>query len=298
MPGVQLPFGMVDETEAQGASPGEVDEEDWVDDDLEEDDDLGLDPPQHATLQGFGFTQLPVISGIQNVSSEPQQLENVSTHDPIADIQPSLPPGRRRIYEDNIGDLPLSANFPPITLPFSILQTSETDIIFRSSALHPTATILRHPLAQSLPPSLHSLSHFDRLNMSAQIPELGLVFIASQVGRVALLTLTRMRDTKHSAFRLDCILPTKDQEARGERPGVPLLGMAVGPIQGREMMAESSGDGGSPDGRGREAWRAIDGSRRYRLMLTYYDHSVLSYELGRGSRKGPSGQAADELLVF
>ena len=291
-----LPFGMVYETELQAGFPEDSDDDDWVDGEVEENDDLGMDLPQYSSLQAFDSNLLPGTASINSIYNGPPQ-ESVSAIETTIEMQTSPPAGRRRTAEGNTGDLSLNASYPPISLPFSIIQTSASDIIFRSSAL-PTSILLRHPLRQNIPPSLHSLIHFDRLNMITQVPELGLVLVASQIGRVALLTLTRMRGTKHLAFRLDCILPSKGQEARGERPMVPLLGMAVGPIQGRECKVESGSNGGSPDRRGDEAWRAIEGSRRYRLMLYYFDHTVLSYELSRRSGKERSGQGGDELLVF
>jgi hypothetical protein len=62
-------------------------------------------------------------------------------------------------------------------------------------------------------------------------------------------------------FRLDMILPRKKEEEEGLRPNLPLYGLAVAPLQA------SSG-------------RASRG-RRWRLILHYYDHTVLSYELSR-----------------
>lgn len=61
--------------------------------------------------------------------------------------------------------------------------------------------------------------------------------------------------------------------------------MAVGPIQGREMIPageerDGGGSGGGEGGAG-EKWRAVESSRRYRLMMVYYDHTVLSYEIWR-----------------
>ncbi len=81
-------------------------------------------------------------------------------------------------------------------------------------------------------------------------------------------------------FRVDWLLPLKSQEDKGQRPESPLLGMAVGPIQGREMTPadEEVGSGGGGAG---EKWRAVESSRRYRLMMVYYDHTVLSYEIWR-----------------
>ena len=183
------------------------------------------------------------------------------------------------------------------SLPFSIFCTSETEISLLQDPMVQANVVMTEPLCQHLPPNLHWLANFNRLNMVVQIPELGIVAVASQVGRVALLTLTRMKGLNHCAFRLDWILPFKSQEDQGVRPTVPLLGIAAGPIQGRQFDPESA-DAGTPHREMKESWRAIESSRRYRLILTYYDHTVLSYEIGRTSNdKGKIG-IEDDVLVF
>lgn len=291
-PAALLPFGMVYETELQADfAEDSDDDEDWDDGEVDEDDDLGMDLPQYSSLLGSASSPVPATASIHSVNNGPTQA-SILAFEEITDVQSSP---STRTEEGIRGETPLTTSSH---LPFGILQTSASDIGFRSSALCPISILLRRPLAQAMPPSLHSLTHFDRLNMVTQVPELGLVLVASQIGRVALLTLTRMRATKQLSFRLDCILPTEEQEARGERPMVPLLGMTVGPLQGREHRTGIGNDGASPEGRGKEAWRAIEGSRRYRFMLYYCDHTVLSYELSRHSGKGSSGQGGDELLAF
>ncbi|KAJ9657347.1 hypothetical protein H2198_004358 [Neophaeococcomyces mojaviensis] len=174
--------------------------------------------------------------------------------------------------------------------------------------------------------------HMDRLNMLHKIPELGVVLVATQTGRVAVLALTRRHDGI-LGFRVDWVLPTKRQETRGLRPNLcALIGMAIGPVQGRwlpefsksdnddrphpqdglidgvwtsfdpdmvtlrcsptpsEKKAWKNGDGPDPKVEHRSwrktpgeipSWRAIENSRRYRIMLTYSDMSVLTYEIWR-----------------
>lgn len=291
-PAILMPFGMVFGTGFQDGVPEDSDDdEDWDDGEVEEDDDLDIELPQYSSLLGFASNPVPATASLHSVNNGPMQA-NILAFEEITDMQTSPSGGTE---EGITGDPPSMVSS---RLPFGILQTSASDIGFRSSALCPISILLRRPLAQTMPPSIDLLTRFDRLNMVTQVPELGLVLVASQIGRVALLTLTRMRATKQLAFRLDCILPTKEQETRGERPMAALLGMAVGPLQGRENWTGSCNDGGSPYGRGMEAWRAIEGSRRYRLMLYYYDHTVLSYELSHRSGKGSSGQGGGELLAF
>jgi len=61
-------------------------------------------------------------------------------------------------------------------------------------------------------------------------------------------------------FRLDHILPFRSQEERHERPETWLAGIAVGPVQG--MLGGKT-------------------ARRWRLLMVFMDHSILSYELGK-----------------
>lgn len=130
------------------------------------------------------------------------------------------------------------------------------------------STICRKFLEQTLPNerTQEFLDRFDRLNMFAVIPELSLLVVASQKGRVGLFTLTRLEDDFADVgpvlmMRLDHILPLTIHE-KEFRPNIPLMGMAVGPLQGKDK------DGGVQ----RRVWR---------LMLHYMDHTVLSYELKR-----------------
>lgn len=182
------------------------------------------------------------------------------------------------------------------SLPFSILHTAENNVSFFQDPRKGASVFMAQPLRQHIPANLYWLRSFARLNMCAAMPELGVVAVASQVGRVAILTLTRIRETKHRAFRLDWILPLKSQEDAKMRPEVPLLGIASAPVQGREAAIVSPGRR-SPDGLRGEAWRAVESSRRYRLLLTYCDHTVLSYELGRvDNRKSKDGVKGDLFL--
>ena len=153
--------------------------------------------------------------------------------------------------------------------PFAIIHTTQREIYLRQHAFSDAhSTFFRNPLGQFLPPHLSYLDAFTRLNLFAQIPELGLVILGSQVGRVAVVTLTRDDRPGHHGtcgMRLDWILPFKSQEREGARPSAPLIGLAVGPVQGFERL---------------------ELRRRFRILLTYGNNSVLAYEVWRGPGKG------------
>ena len=177
-----------------------------------------------------------------------------------------------------------------------------------TTALYPHI-LLRRGLQQQFPPNFNQqLRHFDRLNMTHQIPELGVIAIASQIGRVALLTSAtiqysekyvpcrqlRSRSAAPSplrtcpGFQIAAILPFKSQEhqARGRagvRPETPLLGFAISPILGSDTSTIRSSSSSMAGETGRTG--------RYRLLMTYYDHTILSYEISRGESGG-------ELLVL
>ena len=91
-------------------------------------------------------------------------------------------------------------------------------------------TTLPHVLAFPRRQNYGTNHGIDRLNMTQYIPELGLVVIASQIGRAAVCSLTRRRSSGLLGMRIDWILPFEEQERTRHRPTTFLLGMAAGPI--------------------------------------------------------------------
>lgn len=132
---------------------------------------------------------------------------------------------------------------------------------------------LRSPLCPwQFAPDPQALDPWDRLNMMTKIEELGIVAVASNAGRVALLTLTMLLHTEgpEFGFRLEFTLPLAHQEwfiARHVR-NVPLVGLASAPMQGREISVQ-------------ENWRCVESTRRYRILLLYQNGTTLSYEVNR-----------------
>jgi hypothetical protein len=204
-------------------------------------------------------------------------------------LVPASPPARER----KAGTRLLMDNVPTykrVQLPFDLLQTSVSDIClfcdihYNKSTGEPahSRVISQQALHQKLPPGLHQLSHIERLNMIAQIPELGVVIIGNQAGRVGILTATRWEGPQQSGFRVEYILPFRSQEEEGLRPEKALMGMAVSPLQGHANLPNpASVQSTSPEGEATRRPISWGSSRRFRLLLVYCDHTMLSYEISR-----------------
>jgi hypothetical protein len=119
---------------------------------------------------------------------------------------------------------------------------------------------------------------YNRLNMLVRVPELSLVAAASQMGLVALFTLTKLEDgfSKHGPAvfcRLDAILPF-EEHTKLLNSRQPLLGIAVSPLPSSEPW---------------DARKSLR-PRRWRLILTYFNSLIISYELSRKEN--------DEILII
>lgn len=136
----------------------------------------------------------------------------------------------------------------PSTMPFNLLQTGELDMQLlvelpagKNSRLacvghdFPEIVLSRQVLHQTLPDSLDHLIALERLNMIHQIPELGVVVVGNQAGRVGIFTMTYWKVRKQYGFKIEAILPYESQEREGLRPTELLMGMAVGPVQGYHL---------------------------------------------------------------
>ncbi|KAK4231795.1 hypothetical protein QBC38DRAFT_204443 [Podospora fimiseda] len=127
-------------------------------------------------------------------------------------------------------------------------------------------------------------SSSERVNMLLHVPELHLVVAGSPCGRVALITLTKAQKWVHKdirfrrGFRIDRVLPRKEEEEKRIRPWCELIGIAMSPVPG----ARARGLDLHPQGP----------IVTYRLVLHYLDHTILTYEIER-SRKDQ-----EELIVY
>jgi CRT10 len=106
----------------------------------------------------------------------------------------------------------------------------------------------------------------NRMILHAFIPELGIFIVGAPVGRCAIISLyynVAPDGRKVYGMSLDAVLPFEEQEWARERPAQLLMGLAVAPMQGDQNIQMVK-------------------DRTWRLLLHYEDHTILSYEIGRG----------------
>lgn len=173
---------------------------------------------------------------------------------------------------------------------YHMLRMYEKDIEMRTldkprqRGLPELGILCPYALTMGLTPGRAMRPHFratSRLNMVVHIPELFLVIVGSPIGRVLLLTPTRLASpieklpgVLHHGLRIEWVLPRQSDEDVFRLIKRPLHGMAVGPVQAAGVL-----------GGGDEARRAAV-PRRYRLMLHYRNHDILTYEISREEQTG------------
>ena len=254
--------------------------------DSESDEEL----TQEATMSEEELSQDSLDEFMADHASDPDETE--SQLESSGEESTALSPrAMREDANEPLADQASSQYLAPVAaLPFNLLGTSELDITLfcgigtptwdSSSPASYSRVVCKRALQQKMPPGLHHLSRIERLNMVAEIPELGVIAIGNQAGRVGILTMTRWQRHQLEGFRIECILPFKSQEEKGVRPKKPLMGIAISPIQGQANPPEP----GSAQEASQETSslrKACSTSRRYRLLIVYGDHTVLSYELSQ-----------------
>ncbi|GAB0141578.1 hypothetical protein EsHS_00002165 [Epichloe bromicola] len=173
---------------------------------------------------------------------------------------------------------------------YHMLRMYEKDIEMRpldkanQKGLPEYGILCPYALTMGLSPGRAMRPHFQatsRLNVVVHIPELFLIVIGSSIGRVVLVTPTRLAHAiekwpgvLHHGLRLEWVLPRESDEAVFRTNKRPLHGMAVSPVQDDGVM-----------GRKDEKQRGAV-PRRYRLMLHYRNHDILTYELSREEQTG------------
>lgn len=291
--------------------PGIGSDDDFSDnsDDQELDDeinDLGLEEsaPDTSHTHGNGQEIDSSVASIAAAQAPRVQQSPVEIGHQRDDAEDTAPTSEDE-DEDHEGDQEEEAE--PAQPPTSfIFATTERDAyLLPTSLLSPTVVcqnFLGQPYPHTGPPYL---VHVDRLNMVLPIPELSLVVAASQKGRVGIFRLTR--SGKQFGMRLDTVLPREQgapdvREADLDvetRPKAHLLGIAVSPVQGKEMGKSRAGSDSTDCGRRKKerqrggGWRGVEGRRRWRLVIVYADGSILSYELGREREEEGQGGLGD-----
>ncbi|KAK4191767.1 hypothetical protein QBC35DRAFT_485858 [Podospora australis] len=192
------------------------------------------------------------------------------------------------------------ANLPlHLTKDYSLLRTTLTDVELLS--LDPSlATVGQRWVLTyhnhhgiTLAPHQFSQAYTERINMILHVPELYLIVAGSPAGRVALITLTKTAKQRvhgvpmKRGFRVDRVLPRREDEEKRLRPWCALAGIAISPVPDAGAKGSSL--------RLRAPPKASSKARHpmptmWRLMLHYLDHSILMYHIER--------MEDDELLIF
>lgn len=183
----------------------------------------------------------------------------------------------------------------PSKKPISILCTSKNDIAFLEEPGE-EYQILESPHYYFCADAILQLDldvlmlrrGEDKLSMLFKVPELNLVIVGSPVGRVVLFTMVTP-DVNNSQEIGLVVLPSEEQQVDGTRPCALLMGIAAAPIQGDENGRRTSEEVTRQKSVVMKSWPSdVEdleqpelSSRRFRLLLYYEDHTILSYELSR-----------------
>ncbi|OQN98223.1 hypothetical protein B0A48_15499 [Cryoendolithus antarcticus] len=249
---------------------------DMADDDTDSDTNVSMADADIVSTDGdtdvTGSNLAPILSDANDDMYD--DIEDEQTEDTI---NPAMLYGGDRIcgnkprFQQATGicdDLPcpiLHASLRNIYL----LQPSRFHEMGRHGIFAPPVVGFARPLRQYIQGQHRDLNIFDRMNMHADIPSLGVVIVASQKGRAIVLALTKVKVGTQTvyAMRAECILPFASQERiqngskTALRPFQPLHGIAVGPMPGCEGLR--------------------DEGKRWRLFMMYQDYTVLRYEIRR-----------------
>jgi len=180
------------------------------------------------------------------------------------------------------------AQFPSyITKNLSILRTTTTDIELipfdNSGVSVQCKAVLSHVNFHNRRVSPYDLGpqYSERMSMLIHVPELNLVVVGSLNGRVALLTLTKTSGSPdvhghplRRGFRVDWVLPRKEEEEKRIRPWCTLHGIAMSPVPSRHSKRLEVMDQRRVGG-----YRPTSLPAKYRLILHYVDHTILMYDI-------------------
>lgn len=284
-----------------------------VDDWLEGDPD-GEEGEEFGSEDDNERTDTSDSESVDVIASAPQ---NINTHSGVAQVrldpqnwcidtsrQRGLPPNAYdsshcHLFKDHFlgrdNAMQHASGFKMLTEP------SDPVLIFNPRAMHlfqstwsmqrdfagpryPTI-FFNDPLEQDIHPAWRArVDTFDRMNLTVQIPELGVILAGSPKGRVAVFSLHELHPnpfarepaTPIRTMRLDHILPRQSQEHRNERPPQTLIGVAASPLQGHSKSSQRPGEAAGA--------QAPSTARKWRILLLYRDQTLLSYEIRRRSR--------------
>ncbi|EHK24816.1 uncharacterized protein TRIVIDRAFT_61576 [Trichoderma virens Gv29-8] len=192
-------------------------------------------------------------------------------------------------FNDNKGPL-VEDRLRSLTKRYHFVRTLEKDVELRSlreeydtglkeiGVLCPDAVTFSWFQERSIRPFFRATS---RLSMVFHVPELSLVVVGSPTGRVLCVTPTKLRSPVasktagmwHHGLRVECVLPRLSEEQACRPVLRPLHGLAVGPVQDDDRLY------------GDRTSRAT-APKRYRLMLHYRNHDILTYEITREEQTG------------
>ncbi|KAF2826473.1 hypothetical protein CC86DRAFT_382501 [Ophiobolus disseminans] len=185
-------------------------------------------------------------------------------------------------------------------LPYLVITTDDLFLVQRPPLSEPKyppdptypylVTTMRYPLRPRA--EFSGIETYGRQCFFKQIPELGMFIIASSLGRAAIFSLTRRRrapgdEESTYGFQMEYMLPFIPGRENDiwcpALSGAKLAGIAVSPIQG--MLDKPVGTPSEEVGYDARAY----GEGRWRLMMYYTDHTVVSYEIMRKKKDGQLG---------
>ncbi|KAB5580835.1 hypothetical protein GE09DRAFT_1255814 [Coniochaeta sp. 2T2.1] len=248
--------------------------------------DLAREPQMGFEL---GLTIVPGRSDIRGVGQVSQQ----STSSQLMDFfrQSSTRESDTKVVEMRHVRLP--SHF---CSDFSILRATATGVELQSLDPKAASVLCRDVLPhhnhnhRRVTPWDLSPAISERISMYLHVPELGLVVLGSLNGRVALLSLTKP-PRRHGfgsslrsrlsgdgikikrAFRVEAVLPRRQDENKGLRPWCTLHGIAISPVPDHRAKGLAVHAG---------AWRP----KVWRLILHYIDHTILMYDISRHEGDG------------
>lgn len=200
---------------------------------------------------------------------------------------------RKHLYDRLAWDIKFKPPPPEVARRYAVLRMGEEDVELFCLDPSKASVMCRRLLVPHNPDKVKEpwdMAYSNRMCMKHCIPELSLVVVGSTCGRVALLRLTKARrgwqQVRHG-FRVEWLLPRTKEEDRKVRPHLWMVGMSVSQVP----QPGARGVKLFPPGRGERRRHnqpfMADPVRRWRLMLHYMDHTVLTYTIEASDLDGP-----------